>query len=679
MMARLMEIATPLGEDLLFHSMTARESLGCLSEFEVNLLSARNDIPFDKVLSANVTVKVALATGGPRFFNGFVTRFALTGARGRYHQYQASVRPWLWYLTRTSNSRIFQKKKVPDILKEVFGEHPIADFKSELSGTYREWEYCVQYRETDFNFISRLMELEGIYYYFKHIEGRHTLVLSDSYTAHSAYEGYSEISFRALARLRPGQEAITEWRVGQEVQPGRYTLKDYYFEGPGIDRTAKSTTERKYQLSDYEMFDYPGKYVTVSEGEHYARTRLEEAQAQFEIAHGLTNCRGVCSGSLFKLKSHHRGDQAREYLIVETNQQFEYNEYETLEAKGTDYHCAFTAISSRQAFRPVRMTPKPVVQGPQTAIVVGPSGQEIYTDKYGRVKVQFHWDRYGKADENSSCWIRVSQSWAGKRWGAMFVPRIGQEVIVDFLEGDPDQPIITGRVYNGESMPPYALPDEMTKSTVKSYSSKGGGGFNEIRFEDKKGEEQLFLHAERNQDNRVKKDSLEWIGNERHLIVKKDQKEKVEGDKHLTVKGDQNEKVDGTLSQKLGMDLQQKVGAKHALHAGQEIHLKAGMNVVIEAGTGITLKVSSSFINIGPAGIYITGPMVYVNSGGSPGTGSGSSPAPPAEPTEADKAEPGEKAQPAKAGTPPKRVGPYSRQAALFKSAAQSGTPFCEI
>jgi type VI secretion system secreted protein VgrG len=427
------------------------------------------------------------------------------------------------------------------------------------------------------------------------------------------------------------------------------------------------------------MFDYPGKYVTVSEGEHYARTRLEEAQAQFELARGSTNCRGVCSGSLFKLKSHHRADQAREYLIVETNQELEYNEYETMEARGTDYQCAFTAISSRQAFRPARTTPKPVVRGPQTAIVVGPSGQEIYTDKYGRVKVQFHWDRYGKADENSSCWIRVSQNWAGKRWGAMFVPRIGQEVIVDFLEGDPDQPIITGRVYNGESMPPYALPDEMTKSTLKSYSSKGGGGFNEIRFEDKKGEEQLFVHAERNQDNRVKKDSLEWIGNERHLIVTKDQKEKVEGDKHLAVKGDHNEKVDGTLSQKLGTDLQQKVGSKHALDAGQEIHLKAGMNVVIEAGTGITLKVSGSFINIGPAGIYIKGPMVYINSGGAAGSGSGCSPSPPAEPTEADKAEPGEKAQPAQAGTPPKRVGPYSPQAAAFKSAAQSGSPFCEI
>jgi type VI secretion system secreted protein VgrG len=254
------------------------------------------------------------------------------------------------------------------------------------------------------------------------------------------------------------------------------------------------------------------------------------------------------------------------------------------------------------------------------------------------VKVQFHWDRQGKNDENSSCWVRVSQNWAGKRWGAFFLPRIGQEVIVDFLEGDPDQPIITGRVYNAEQMPPYNLPGEMTKSTIKSNSSKGGGGFNELRFEDKKGSEQVFIHAEHNQDNRVKNDSLEWIGKDRHLIVTANQLENVKGDKHLSVKGNQNEKVDGTVSQDIGMNLQQKVGMKHALDAGQEIHLKAGLNLVIEAGTSLTLKVGGNFINLSPAGISIQGTMLMLNSGGSAGAGSGSSPTAPKVPTEADKA-----------------------------------------
>jgi type VI secretion system secreted protein VgrG len=319
-------------------------------------------------------------------------------------------------------------------------------------------------------------------------------------------------------------------------------------------------------------------------------------------------------------------------------------------------------------------------------MVVGPSGDEIFTDKFGRVKVQFHWDRYGKADENSSCWIRVSQNWAGKRWGAMFLPRIGQEVIVDFLEGDPDRPIITGRVYNGDAMPPYNLPGEMTKSTIKTYSSPGGDGFNELRFEDKKGSEQVFIHAERNQDNRIKKDSLEWIGQDRHLIVIRDQMEKVDGDKHLSVKGDQNEKVTGTVSLKVDADLQQKVGAKHAVDAAQEIHLKAGTNLVIECGTSLTLKVGGNFVNLNPSGVYIQGTMVFINSGGAAGTGSGCSPEAPKAPQEADKAEPGQKLDPLKAPAAPNRKGDAAalqrvtplRQSSALKEAAKSGVPFCE-
>jgi type VI secretion system secreted protein VgrG len=362
----------------------------------------------------------------------------------------------------------------------------------------------------------------------------------------------------------------------------------------------------------------------------------------------------------------------------------ESHDYESVagaEGTGKPYRGDISAIDAQQPFRAARLTPKPLMQGPQTAIVVGKSGEEIWTDEYGRVKCQFPWDRYGKSDENSSCWIRVSQSWAGKKWGAMNIPRIGQEVIVDFLEGDPDQPIITGRVYNGINMPPYALPDKATMSTLKSNSSKGGDGFNEIRLEDKKDEEQLFIHAQRNEDIRVKKDAMEWIGEERHLIVKKKQFEQVEGEKHQIIKsgdggaGHHNAKVDGTVSLKVvgdqkediggdqhlkigsrqniktggtvslnvGQDLQQKVAAKCAVDAGQEIHLKAGMKVIIEAGMQLTIKAGASFIDIGPAGITISGtpmvkivggPMVMINScGGSAGSGSGCSPASPSAPT----------------------------------------------
>jgi type VI secretion system secreted protein VgrG len=325
------------------------------------------------------------------------------------------------------------------------------------------------------------------------------------------------------------------------------------------------------------------------------------------------------------------------------------------------------------------VTPKPTVQGTQTAIVVGPPGEEIFVDKYGRVKVQFHWDRESKANADSSCWIRVAQSMAGIRWGAAFWPRIGHEVVVDFLEGDPDQPIIIGSVYNASEMPPYPLPEQKTKTVIfKSNSSKGGGGFNEFRVEDKKSEEQIFINAERNEDVRIKNDLFETIGNESHLIINKDQLERVDGDKHQHVKGDRNELVDQTISVKAGQDMQEKVGQNYAMETGMSYHLKAGMSIVIEAGTSLTLKVGGNFINFNSGGIFISGTMVMINSGGAAGSGAGSSPDTPKDPKEADTAEPGEKSQPPPAA-PPLPPKTFSPAALVMKQAAQTGAPFCDI
>lgn len=682
-MRRVVEIDTPLGEDvLLFYRMTAQEELGRLSEFQIDLLSQRGDIELDEILARNVTIKLELPQNKVRYFNGYVTRFSQSGMHGRYHLYQATVRPWLWFLTRTADCRIFQNMTVPDIIQQVFDDHPqLADVKKELTGTYREYEYCVQYRETDFNFVSRLMEQEGIYYFFRHENGRHTLVLVDSYTAHSPFENYAELPFIPHERVtHTEQESVNAWNFTCEVQPGRYVIDDYDFEKPGVELQTKTRMDHPHDLADYEIYDYPGEYVTAAEGNEYVRTRIEELHARYELANGGATARGICCGYLFKLTGHGRSDQNREYLIVSTTQHLKHGGYETVGGEGVTYECNFTALNSRQPFRSQRVTAKPFVQGPQTAVVVGPAGDEIYTDKYGRVKVQFHWDRRSETNENSSCWMRVSHPWAGNNWGMIAIPRIGQEVIVSFLEGDPDQPIIIGRVYNAEQMPPYELPGEMTKSTIKSNSSKGGGGFNELRFEDKKGSEQVFLHAERNQDNRVKNDSLEWVGKDRHLIVTGDQLEKVDGDKHLAIQGDQNEKISGTLSQDVAMDLQQKVGMKHALDAGTEIHLKAGLNLVIEAGTSLTLKVGSNFVSLSPAGVFIQGTMVFINSGGNAGTGSGSSPAAPKAPMEADRAKPGEKGAPPSTrvmqdSVPSRGASP---QATALKEAARTGMPFCE-
>ena len=473
-MPRVMEIVTPLGDDvLLFHGMSAREEMSRLFEYQLDLLSVKDDVKLDDILGKNVTVKFALPDDQTRYFNGYVTRFAQGGMHGRYHRYIATVRPWLWFLTRTADCRIFQEMKVPDIIKAVFADHPSADFKLELTGTYRKWIYCVQYRETDFNFVSRLMEQEGIGYYFRHTDGHDTLVLTDSTSKHSPVSGYEKLSFVApTEQVKPDLEHVHAWDFGREIQPGVYVHDDYDFERPSVELKTNKSLPRGYRPSDSEVYDYPGEYVERGDGEQYASIRIDELGAQFELAHGATNARGLTVGALLTLKHHPRGDQNREYLIVGANYDLSFADYEALpRGAETGYRCAFVAMPTSQQFRPKRLTPKPFVQGPQTAVVVGPGGEEIYTDKYGRVKVQFHWDRRGKKDENSSCWIRVSHPWAGKNWGAIATPRLGQEVIVDFLEGDPDQPIITGRVYNAEQMPPYDLPANKTQTGIKSRSS----------------------------------------------------------------------------------------------------------------------------------------------------------------------------------------------------------------
>jgi type VI secretion system secreted protein VgrG len=717
---RIFAAETPLGEDVLvFYRMTGTEQLGRLFEYELELLSERTYIQLADVLGKNVTVRMQLPEvrgAGTRYFNGFVTRFSYLGMRGtRYGAYRATLSPWLWFLTRTADCRIFQNQTVPDIIGSIFQEHGFTDFKKSLSGEYRTWEYCVQYRETDFNFVSRLMEHEGIYYFFKHDNGKHTLVLADDYSAHGAFPNYDEVPYYPPDAFQwRERDHLFDWVVEKQVQPGGCALNAFDFELPTKNLRQTAAMPKNHAMANFEVYDYPGAYTELGDGERYTDIRLQELLAQHKVIHGQGVARGLAAGHLFNLTNSGSPDQDRQYLVVRTTYELQADPYESAPKPEESKPCQMriTAIDAQQPYRAPRITPKPVVQGPQTAIVVGPSGEEIYTDRYGRVKCHFHWDRHDRADENSSCWIRVAQGWAGKRWGTLYLPRIGQEVIVDFLEGDPDRPIITGRVYNGANMPPYALPDNKTMSTLKSLSSTGGGGFNEFRFEDKKGEEQIFLHAERNQDLRVKNDAFEWIGNERHLIVKNKQFEQVEGEKHLIVKsgdggsGDQfekvegekhqevrqdhNQKVGGTLSIKVDGNMQEKVGGSHALDATSEIHLKAGMTMVIQAGSQLTLKVGGNFISIGSGGVTIQGRMVNINSGGSAGSGSGSSPQAPTAPTAPQEAATDQPGEVTDAQTTPIQkqsrsldsvsVGGYqSPQAQALASAARSGTPFCEI
>jgi type VI secretion system secreted protein VgrG len=458
------------------------------------------------------------------------------------------------------------------------------------------------------------------------------MVIADSISAHAPFEGYAEVPFYPIEKAAAGREAVSRWSVQKELQPVACALSDFDFTKPKTSLLSSANVSRPDGQARFEIFDYPGEYEETSEGERLSDVRLQEFQTQYEVGQGQGTARGICAGATFKLKNHARADQNQEYLVTSVQLRAEAGEYASGgDQTGDFFSCSFSTIPKTQQYRPLRVTPKPIVQGPQTAFVAGTSGEEILTDKYGRVKVQFHWDRYGKADENSSCWIRVATESAGKKWGAIRLPRIGQEVIVEFLEGDPDRPIITGRVYNAEAMPPYDLPGKQTVSTLKSNSSKGGAGFNEIRFEDKKGEEQIFMHGEKNIDVRVKNDIYEWVGNERHLIVKKDQieivennreetvkadhKEKIGKDRHLKVVGKEAKGVDGSLSLTVKGDVIEVFKENHSEQTTKDYYLKAD-NVVIEGQTNITLKVGGTTIAMAADGIEIkTSGTVKIEAG----------------------------------------------------------------
>jgi type VI secretion system secreted protein VgrG len=598
---RPIAVSSPLGDDvLLFRAMTANEQLGHLFQFDLDLLSEDDQINIPDILGQNLTVRLALPGDETRYFNGVVSRFSHLGSEGKLAHYQATVRPWLWFLTRTADCRIFQEMTVPDIIKEVFREHGFTDFEEELSATYRTWTYCVQYRETDFNFVSRLMEQEGIYYYFKHEESKHVLVLADSIGAHDAFPGYEEIPFfpEVDDKASEDRDRFFEWSLAQEVQPGSCASNDFDFEKPKADLAALAAISREHTQAEFEVYDYPGEYSETSDGDEYVRSRIEELHARYEQVQGSANARGLAAGALFTLTDCPREDQNREYLITSAQHNLELDAYGTGGGGGGElYSCTLTAIASSQQYRSPRTSQKPAVQGPQTAIVVGKSGEEIWTDKYGRVKVQFHWDRYGKADENSSCWVRVASVWAGKNWGGVQIPRIGQEVIVEFLEGDPDRPIITGRVYNADNMPPYDLPANQTQSGMKSRSSKEGSGenFNEIRFEDLKGEEEVYIHAEKDHIQITENDRTETVGANRSLEVGANLTELIKANKESTVDADHTEHVKG--HDKVTVDS----GQEHTVTAG-------GRTVDIVGPHKHTVKGPEEIKVIGPRKVAVTGP-----------------------------------------------------------------------
>ena len=539
----------PGGDNLQVKAIVGKEKLSGLFKFQMDLISNDGNLDFKTVVGQKVTAKLFIdddsskGDGGYRYFNGIITEFSYLGFEYEdVYRYRATVRPWFWLLTRTSDCRIFQKMKVPDIVKEVFKLNNMVDFKLNLKATYREWEYCVQYNESDYDFISRLLEQEGIYYFFKHEDGKHVMVMVDDPSSHEVFPGFDSVPFNAgFAGASLVEDSLHYCAETKNITPSTYTIQDYDFEHPKADLLARFKNEPKtkgksaydHPLSDPEIFSYPGEYVVRNEGNNYAEIRLQELQCRWERMNASGDCRGLAPGCTFTLKESPREDQNKKYLTVSIKHKMHNHDYRSGQSsfEGEDeltpYQCEIEAIDAIGIrFRAPRTTPKPIVQGPQTAVVVGPSGDEIYTDEYGRVKVQFHWDRYGQNDENSSCWMRVSTMWAGTKWGGIHIPRIGQEVIVNFLEGDPDRPLITGSVYNGNCMPPYELAAHKTQSGIKSRSTTGGSAdnFNEIRFEDRIGEEELYIHAEKNHTNITENDRNENVGHDRTCKVGHDYK-----------------------------------------------------------------------------------------------------------------------------------------------------------
>jgi len=599
---RRFTVTTPLDSDaLVLRRMTGSEQLSGLFNFELQLHSDDIDIKHEDLLGENVTVSIELPNEQERYINGIVSRISMQGCSDRHVNYHATLRPWFWLLTRTNNCRIFQEMTVPDIIKEVFGGHGFADFENRLTGSYRTWEYCVQYRESDFNFLSRLMEQEGIYYFFSHEKGKHILVMADAPSAHEATSGYEAVPyFPPDGHGRRTRDHLRRWSALKQIQPGAYSLTDYDFKAPKKSLTATSVVSRDHTSSEFEVFDYPGEYAEPSDGEACVKARIQELQAQHELLEGEGDAAGLSTGTVFELTDFPREDQNRKYLIIGSSYSISSSGLEGgQEGELENFSVNIRAISAEQSFRAPRTARKPIVKGPQTAMIVGPAGDEIYIDEYARVKVQFHWDRYGEADENSSCWIRVSQVWAGKNWGGIFTPRIGQEVIVDFLEGDPDQPIITGRVYNNDQMPPYDLPANKTQSGIKSNSTLGGQGSNEIRFEDKKGEEQFFIHGEKDQE----------------IIINNDCKESIGNDRFLSVINLEEKTVGATLSLQVEGDVKEAFNANHSMAVKDDSTI-TGTNISIEASSSITLTVGGSSITIESGGITIaSGGSIDIEAG----------------------------------------------------------------
>ncbi|HCN4669240.1 TPA: type VI secretion system tip protein VgrG, partial [Escherichia coli] len=576
---------------LLFASLGGTETVGELFTYSIKLktpdilnlgyVSPAANLQLKPMVGKDLCVNIELDGGGKRYISGLVTAARVAGHQGRSVVYELRIEPWLKILTHTSDYKAFQNKNVVEILDEVLDEYPWP-VEKRLVENYPTRAWQVQYGETDFDFIQRLMQEWGIYWWFEHNENSHTLVLADAINVHKACADSPLVCYYQKG-LKLDKEFIHTITANESLRSGQWVLNDFDFMKPRSLLKSTVANPRETGLAEYEHYEWPGDYFTKSEGEMLTRIRMEEQCSPGSRVQGSGNIRTLMTGFTFTLENYPTAEVNREYLLVQTTLFIQDNAQHSGQEQHFSYSTSFELHPTSEVYRPQRTLSKPHTKGPQSAIVTGPTGQEIWTDKYGRVKVQFGWDRYGKNDENSSCWVRVSYPWAGKGFGGIQIPRIGQEVLVDFKNGDPDLPIIVGRTYNQDTMPPWGLPGAATQSGFYSHTIGGGPtNANALRFEDKTGGEEIWLHAEKDQRIEVNNNESHWVGNNRLKVIDKTETAIIGEKRSLTVQTD-----DTSLA-----------GRNKTIQAVQNLRLAAGDSIILSCGETILQMTSDGIFNI---------------------------------------------------------------------------------
>lgn len=617
---RVAILNTPFGKDVLvLVRFEASEGLGELFEFRIDALSKDEDVDFDKAIGRPCSVTYKLY-GNERVFHGILVEAEWLGKNDTdFHGYRLVLRPWLWLLSRTSDCRIFEDQTAPDIIKTVFTDRGFSDFRDDLTENYPKLEYCVQYRETDLNFVLRLMEQHGIYYFFEHSGDKHMLVLADAESSHKPIPGCSSVPYNAFGGSgHEDRENLSQWLHQRRFRTGKVEYNDYDYLQPTANLISDANGSAHYTRSQMERYDYPGKYKNRKDGEKYAKVCLESEQAVDERRHASGKAASLFPGGLVSLEKHPKGSENRKYLVVRSSHSISTEHYrstDALEAEET-YSGSYELQPSNRPFRSPITTSKPRIYGIQTAKVVGKEGEEIDVDEYGRIMLEFFWDRKKK----QSCRVRVAEVWSGKKWGGQFIPRIGMEAVVEFLEGDPDRPLVVGTVYNRDYKHPFELPANKTQSGLKSDSSKGSGGYNQVMFEDKKGSEEIELHAQKDYkltilDTEVREIGERFTGQTAGPDSRKTTL--LRGDDELTVaSGNQTVAIAMNQNLTVGMSQTNTVGTSQSNTIGVTQTTTAGGPISITSMATITLTCGASSIVITPAAILIHSPTIALASDG---------------------------------------------------------------